>query len=262
MKHTFNVVLILILLFVFAQLIGLAVINKYFVQELPYDIQKPEFEEQTSFIPIFLIVIFGTILVLILIYFRAERIWKLWFFLSVIFTLLIAFSAFINQVLALLFAVVLALIKVYKPNVIVHNLTEVFIYGGLAAIFVPVLSVLSISILLILISIYDMIAVWKTKHMIKLAKFQSKLKVFAGLIIPYGKNKTAILGGGDIGFPLLFSGTILKTYGLIDALITVVFTSLALLTLLILAEKKKYYPAMPFISIGCFIGLLVINFIM
>ena len=41
------------------------------------------------------------------------------------------------------------------------------------------------SILLVLISIYDMIAVWKSKHMITLAKFQLDTKSFAGLAMNY-----------------------------------------------------------------------------
>ena len=103
-----------------------------------------------------------------------------------------------------------------------------------------------------------MIAVWKTKHMVKMAKFQTESKLFAGLLVPYGKNKVAVLGGGDIGFPLLFSGVILKSFGIMEAYIVSVFAALALLLLLVFSEKKKFYPAMPFISAGCFLGLLVV----
>ena len=48
-------------------------------------------------------------------------------------------------------------------------------------IFVPVVNVVSMIVILFLISVYDFIAVWKTKHMIRLAKFQAKMKLFAGL---------------------------------------------------------------------------------
>ena len=75
---------------------------------------------------------------------------------------------------------------------------------------------------------YDAYSVWKSKHMIKMAKFQAKSKVFAGLLVPYKKNreesklpkkgkvsfkgvKTAILGGGDVAFPLLFIGAVMKS---------------------------------------------------
>jgi len=261
MKHNIKITIILLSLFILAQLIGLVIVKNYISLPLPYNIEKPEIKETTSFIPLTFIILIATALALFLLYFRAKRVWKFWFFASVLFCLLIAFGVFVNETIALMLAAIFSLLKIYRPNVFIHNFTELFIYGGLAALFVPVLNIFSISILLVIISIYDMVAVWKTKHMIKLAKFQSKLKVFAGLLIPYGKDKTAILGGGDIGFPLLFSGTVLKVYGLQPALLTIIFTSLALLFLLLIAEKKKYYPAMPFISVGCFIGLLVVSLV-
>ena len=82
-------------------------------------------------------------------------------------------------------ATIFATYKVVKPNVYVHNFTELFIYGGLVAIFIQILNIYSAVVILILISLYDMYAVWKSKHIQKLAKFQTKSKVFAGLFIPY-----------------------------------------------------------------------------
>ena len=76
------------------------------------------------------------------------------------------------------------------------------------------------------------------------------------------KVSEAMLGGGDIGFPLLFSGVILKTLGLNQALIVSLCSALALLFLFIIAEKKKFYPAMPILSLGCLIGYLVVKFLL
>ena len=257
MKHSVKITAILVSLFLLAQLIGLFIVDSYLVEELPYDIQRPEFEEETSFIPIFVIIIIATIIAMILARFRAESLWKIWFFLAVVFTLAIAFSSVLPEIIALILSLLLAILKVFRRNLIVHNFTELFIYGGLAAIFVPILSILSISILLVLISLYDIYAVWKSKHMVKLAKFQAKMKLFAGIFIPYEK-KTAILGGGDIGFPLLFAGVILDKIGLLSSIIVILFSTLALLLLLIYSKKGRFYPAMPFISAGCFLGYLVV----
>lgn len=262
MKHTFNVTIALLGLFIAAQLIGFYILNKYNVKELPYEIERPEFEKETSYLPLITIILIATGIALLLAKFKAIRLWKFWFFLSVWITLLISFAAFVNQNIAIIMALIFAAWKTFKPNVITHNFTELFIYGGFAAIFVPVLSLLSISILLVLIAIYDAIAVWKTKHMVKIAEFQSELRIFAGLLIPYGKKheNKAILGGGDIGFPLLFSGVIMQEYGLLQALIVTLFVAIALLWLLLAGQKNKFYPAMPFIAAGCFIGLLVARF--
>jgi|SRR3989344_5003899 len=276
MKHNLRITFLLILLFLSSHFIGLFIIKHYLPkdQELPLNIEKPEFEEKTSYIPLIITILLATGLALILIRFKAFKIWKFWFLISVFVTLSIAFSAFIFEKLAIFIALTLAIWKTFKPNLYIHNLTEIFIYGGLAAIFVPVLNVFSIIILLILISIYDAIAVWKTKHMISMAKFQSESNIFAGLLIPYKSEKKikvkekissgsqAILGGGDIGFPLLFSGVMLKLFGYIPAIITSLTAALALFTLFLLAEKKKFYPAMPFITVGCLIGYLIVRIIL
>jgi len=102
-----------------------------------------------------------------------------------------------------------------------------------------------------------MIAVWKTKHMISMAKFQAKAKIFAGFLVPYGKNKTAVLGGGDIGFPLLFSGVILKSSGFLEASLVVTAVTISLALLFFFGSKNKFYPAMPYLTAGCFFGYLL-----
>ncbi|NQV09347.1 hypothetical protein HQ529_05855 [Candidatus Woesearchaeota archaeon] len=294
MKHTFKITLILIFIFLFAQIIGLVIINTYIdsqkTQEsgettftgLPFNIERPEVDESTSFIYIMIAVLIGTGLLLLLIKYRKMRLWKFWFFLSVLITLTIALAAFINEIFALSLAFVLAIAKIYRPNVYVHNFTEVLIYGGLAAIFVPMINMFSVFMLLFFISIYDFYAVWKSKHMVKLAEFQTSTKLFSGLFIPYKKEekekttekegklvkvKNAILGGGDIGFPLIFAGVTLKTLidsgvarniAFFESFIVVVTSTIALFWLLIKSKKDKFYPAMPFISIGCFLGYVLI----
>jgi len=312
MKHSLKITLFLVLIFIISQAIGLLVVNQYIDHQalhetgnvtyvdLPYDVQRPEVEEQTSFIYIILGVLIGTALVLLLIKLKKAGIWKFWFFLSVLICLTVAFYAFFKDMAGPVFlayaiptalAAVLAYYKIFKTNIYIHNFTEVFVYGGLAAIFVPILNLFSVVVLLILISIYDMYAVWKSKHMIALAEFQTELKVFAGLSIPYKlpkkskkkiihqgaktrteKVKTAILGGGDIAFPLLFGGVVMKdlmlsntmTIGFLKALIVPIFVAIALLWLLLKSKKDKFYPAMPFLTIGCLIGygvLFLLNLI-
>lgn len=259
MKHTYPVTIVLVLLFFAAQIIGLFVSSQYLKgNELPLNIERPEIEENQSYIPIVFAIIISTVIALILIKFKSVKIWKLWFLLSVFICLTIAFSAFLPQIISIIIALVLALVKIFSKNIFSYNITELFVYGGIAGLFVPILGISSVSILLILISLYDMIAVWKTKHMVKLAKFQSESNIFAGLYIPYKKNRQAILGGGDIGFPLLFAGVILKEFNFTSAIIVSIVTTLSLLALFMYAKKNKFYPAMPFLTAGCFIGYLIV----
>jgi presenilin-like A22 family membrane protease len=300
MKHTLKVTLILVAVFFLSQLIGLAITNQYIDHQittttgnvtwtpLPYDFTRPEVEGGSAFVTILAAILIGTLLVLILIKFKKVNWWRIWFLLAVVVTLSFAFSAFLNQWVALVLAVILGILKIFRPSIIVQNLTELFIYGGLAAIFVPILNLFWVFMLLIAISIYDMIAVWQSKHMIKLAKFQTKSKVFAGLLLPYSKPsakkikkvpkgykikktgiKTAILGGGDVGFPLIFAGVVMKDLmlvnpeliGFLKVLIIPVFVSIALLLLFLKSKKDKFYPAMPFISIGCIVGFIILRLV-
>ncbi|MDO8656389.1 MAG: presenilin family intramembrane aspartyl protease [Nanoarchaeota archaeon] len=301
MKHSLHITFIILGIFLLAQFIGLGVLYNYIdpaksqetgeteFKDLPIG-ERPPVDENTSFIPVIIAVIIGTVILLLLVKYKLSLVWKLWFLIAVTITLSTAWAAFVPIIVAFIAAIIFALWKIFKPNVWVHNFTELFIYGGLAAIFAPLFNLWSISILLILISIYDAYAVWKSKHMITLAKSQTDSKVFAGLLIPYSlpgfmkkkikeskavkivakasktsgatlpkvEVRTAILGGGDIGFPLIFAGVVLKELGLWQSLVIPFFALAGLAILLYYAEEKKFYPAMPFISAGCFVGLTVV----
>ncbi|MCK5282689.1 MAG: hypothetical protein KAK00_04735 [Nanoarchaeota archaeon] len=303
MKHNLKIIFILVAIFFMSQVIGLVIVSQYIdyektqetgeivANELPFDIERPPLEESSSFWYIIAAILMGTVLLLIIVRFRKIRIWKAWYFLSVFITLTIAFAAFIHQSLAIVLAMVVGYFKIFRPKILIHNFTELFIYGGLAAIFVPIMNIFSALMLLILISIYDMYAVWKSKHMVKLAKFTTETNVFAGLSVPYNKStgkiekiastklgvktskvKNAILGGGDIGFPLIFAGVVMKglmlnntvLIGFLKTLIIPFFTTIALYLLFIKGDKNKFYPAMPFLTAGCLSGygvIILINYI-
>lgn len=272
MKHTLKITIALIILFLAAQYVGLFIVKEYVtvekktvegnvtrevtIETLPYNIERPQIEEKTSYLSIFFIILISTGIIMLIIYFKLHRVWSFWFFLSAVVTLLIGFGAFLPQWIALILAVGLSIVKVYMKNTVIHNLTELFIYGGLAAIFVPVMNLYSVVILLVLISVYDYIAVRKSKHMVKMANFQAKSKAFAGLLIPY-EGRAAILGGGDIAFPLFFAGVMYKSYGM-QAFLVPIFAGLALSYLLFKTEKGKFYPAMPYITVGCLLSLVLL----
>ncbi len=291
MKHSWKITLIVLLIFLFAQLIGIGILYKYIdplksqesgkteFKELPIG-ERPPMDEQTSFLPIILAILIGTGILLLLMKYRLTVIWKIWYLFAVVLSLTVAWGLFLGKELAFAAALISGLWRLLKPNVWLHNLTELFIYGGLAAIFVPLLNLWSVIILLVLISAYDAYAVWKSKHMILLAKSQAKARIFSGLLIPYKisklgklgqkkekgskfklakvkltKVKTAVLGGGDIGFPLLFAGVLLKEMGLWQSLVIPFGALLGLGILMWKGDSGKFYPAMPFISAGCFLAL-------
>ena len=301
MKHNIKITLILLAMFIATQFIGLYVVDYYSpvkivdgemqnvsAPALPYGMQTPEVQEEMDFYKFFPSIILAFILAISLLFlltrFKAEFILKLWFFAVVTIALGISFNSFLPivkyaSIIALIIALPLAFIKIYRINFLVHNSTELFIYPGIAAVFVPILNLWTIIALLIIISIYDIWAVWHSGIMQKMAKYQiHNLKIFSGFFIPYVSNKVklrlqrikkhqlrnkrirvnlAILGGGDVVFPIITAGVMLNTFGTTSALFVIFGAVLGLAYLFFLAEKKKFYPAMPFISAGIFAGMIL-----
>ena len=69
------------------------------------------------------------------------------------------------------------------------------------------------------------------------------------------KVSVALLGGGDVVFPMILSGVLLHSIGLLPAIFTSIGATLGLASLFYYSEKGKFYPAMPFITAGCFAAL-------
>jgi len=290
-KHNIKITIIILAMFLITQFIGLYVVNHYSNPDnpLPYGMESPDVKQKSdyynSFLPSIVIAfIFAIVIFILITRFKLAVLMRLWFFLVIMIALGISLNSFFPNInhfplIALIFIFPLAIIKVFRQNILVHNLTELFIYPGIAAVFVPLLNIWTMIILLILISIYDMWAVWRSGLMMRMAKFQmNELKVFGGFLIPYISKKVrmklkklpksklkktkvraqvAILGGGDVIFPIITAGVMLKTFGIFGALFTIAGALLGLSYLLFLGKRNKIYPAMPFITAGIFLGILV-----
>ena len=292
MKHKVAITIILLGMFLITQVIGLFVVNHYLQpdNDLPLGLQTPELEKEKDFYSVFPSIIIAFIIAIVLFFlltrFKIEIILKIWFLLVVILALAISINTFFPKLsyamwIALAIAIPLGLLKMFHRHVLIHNVTELLIYPGVAAIFVPILNVWTLVILLVIISLYDAWAVWHSKIMQKMAKYQmNTLKVFGGFFVPYlskaqrakikkmkksdlkkkGKGmkvNVAILGGGDVVFPIISAGVMLKFFNIWAAVLVIAGAFLGLGALLMFSKKKKFYPAMPFISAGIFLGMLI-----
>lgn len=293
---------------------------------IPYNMEPPEIKKELSWsiLPtIIAAILLATLFFFILTKIRARFMLRAWFFFVILVTTAIALTALLlllfpslnvaiagtskmtfpltrASLAALTIALILAFYKVVKRNLIVHNFTELLIYPGLAAIFVPFLynisenitiKILGVIGLLLVISAYDMYAVWKSKFMVKLAKYQiQKLRIFTGFFLPYISTKAlkelkkvqrlkrlkklkpktkaklkgkrikvslAILGGGDVAFPLIFAGVVLRAHSFASALIVSIAVTISLFFLFAIAKRERFYPAMPFLTAGCIAGYLI-----
>ncbi len=295
-------------MFLITQIIGLAVVNSYIPNieqieingelvnitknPLPYNLDPPkELDKSSSLISIVIAFVIALVFIILLTKLKAIFFIRFWFFFVVSLVIGITLNSLFSylslpypSILALVIGVPLAIWKVFKRNVIVHNLTELIIYPGIAVVFVPLLNIWTVIILLILISIYDIWAVWHSGFMQKMANFQIKeLGIFGGFFVPYLNKKQralvkeakmklkqgkkiketkmkinlAILGGGDVVFPIITAGVILRSIGLLPAFVVVIGATLSLLLLFFYSQKGKFYPAMPFITAGLLLGIVV-----
>jgi len=297
MKHTAVVTWIMLALFLATQVVGLVLLNESLDPDAlargevdfekvmigGVELVRPETTGTQAVVLIGTAVLIGTILIFFLMKMQWHWFFKVWFFLAILACLSVAFSAVLPNPWPVLLALLLACWRIFKPDPFVHNFTELFIYAGLAIIFVPLLTLPSAIVMLLLISLYDAYAVWKSKHMVKLATFQTKSNMFAGMAVPYQwkipkkvksskksskktkqktiKVKTAILGGGDMGFPLFFAGTVFKAYGFYPAFIIPICAAVALAYLFFYGKQDTFYPAMPYLSTGCLVGLGIVHLI-
>ncbi len=299
MKHNTKITVLLIGMFFLTQLIGLFVFTTYVNGvQLPYGMEPPkEIQEKPQGPLIIIAFIIAVTLFFILIKIRAETFIRIWFFIVTILALGLAINAvltnlniYYSQLISILIAIPLTYFKIFRRNIITHNITELLIYPGIASVFIPLLNINWTILILLFISLYDIYAVWHSEFMQKMAKYQiNNLKFFTGFFIPYtskkeklkieelkkkyGNNQVelekqfmkskikinlAILGGGDIVFPIITAGVFYKTYfSIIPALIITLASTLALLYLFMIAKKGKFYPAMPFITIGIYLGMIV-----
>ena len=292
MKYDLRTMITLVLLFFLTQLIGLFILYKDISIKIGPTGEKeiahgetvlgprPEITGWETFVWLISGIAISTGLILVIVWLKKVLWWKGLFFISVFLTISLALGVFMKTEYAFVLAFLIAALKLYRPNLFIHNIAQVLMYSGIAILLVPLFDITWIIALLIVISVYDIYAVFKSKHMVKMALFQTKSKLFAGITIPLKKAKKikgkkvklreAIIGGGDVAFPLLFAGVVMEslmkssiTVGIafLKVLIIPIIVSLTLLVLLIKGQEGKFYPGMPFITAGCLIAYIIVSLI-
>ncbi|MBI5225829.1 hypothetical protein HY994_01150 [Candidatus Micrarchaeota archaeon] len=102
----------------------------------------------------------------------------------------------------------------------------------------------------VLISGYDFIAVFLTKHMIVLAERMSEKKTSLTVNFSH-KKQQVMLGSGDFVVPIVLSVSLLNSVGLFVAVAAAFGAAAGLGSLLYIMERKKgYYPGLPPIVFG------------
>ena len=259
------------------QLIGLYVGMQYigFMNAgiMPPVVENPA--KPSSAVIIFFYIMLMTVFILLVIKFLRRRV----FFIrglelfAVFFSSWLAFDAIIP--FGILAAIALVLWRALRPNPVNKALATVFAVVGAGAVIGASLEVVPALIFVVLLSFYDFISVFVTKHMVYMAKaivesdsaftlsFPHKFK--KTVTVEYGgkplktRKHTFQLGGGDILLPLLFSVSVLRQFSLVNALFSIFGSLVALTCLLYYISRRpgRALPALPVVSAGMLAGFIV-----
>jgi presenilin-like A22 family membrane protease len=235
-------------------------------------------------VPNFLaIFILATLFFISLIYFlklkKIKRaIFKIIFALVVFCGSTIFFKIWIGGIFAVLAGAALSVAWWLYHRVVVQNICLLFSMLGagifLGNVFLPD----SAAFLLLVFSVYDLVAVYVTKHMVVMAKEMIASGALAAVFIPMdlsglkvdinrvvtGGEKFLILGGGDIVFPLFFCVSMAGHYGIAGAMITAIFATAgfcASLYQFFNQRTRRPIPALPPIAFFSLLGYAVVFFL-
>ncbi len=147
--------------------------------------------------------------------------------------------------------------RIFPENTLLKNIGAMASISVVGVFLGVSLGIGPMLLLLIALAIYDLIAVFKTKHMVSLAKIFKKensaftLTLLANLTNKLKKQnplpkKTFELGSGDLVIPLAFSVSLLKNNLPNKAFLIPVFAYIGIsLTIWFALKYKKPLPALP-----------------
>jgi len=241
-------------LFVITQILGLAVANTLIKENIRTTIITENPEDIENAIGLFVYILVMTAFLLIIITFVKFRgITFLFESLALFATSVIVFGTLIPEVAGILTVLLIGLRFLLRESIVIKNIACLIAVAGAGSLIGVSLGVVPAAIFLVLLAIYDYIAVFKTKHMVKIAKAITKENVAFAFSIPT-REKVYQLGTGDLVMPLVFATAVLNkikaSAGLQIALLpiaVILFASLLglLATLYYCMKKKVAMPALP-----------------
>ena len=226
-------------------------------------------------------VVFLTLLILFFIFLsKYKRVARFSFRLFLVLVVFSGTSAIVSMVfnppwdLWVTFLIVAVFLSI--KNVLVHDIGIILAVAGVGSLLGLAISPSRAVIAMVVLSFYDIIAVYVTKHMVRMAKTMIESGATFGFIIPsqmkgfFSHKETAqaqvgagsqfmILGSGDIGLPVVLASSVVR-YSLTGAIVVAVFSLAGLFfTHLIFVNQKERKPiaALPPIATMSIIGYLI-----
>lgn len=167
--------------------------------------------------------------------------------------------------------------KVFRPSIFSQNVAALFTGPGVGALMGLSLGIVPSIIFMIILSVYDFVSVFITKHMITMAKAVTERPTAFTIAAPHEFKKATYvplkgvkkkahvfqLGMGDVIIPLMFSVSILNGFTIFHSLITMAGSAIALIALsMIITRKPMALPALPFVCSGALAGYILSLFLL
>jgi len=207
------------------------------------------------------------------------------FFVFYTLLLSIAVTDTASIFLSIIAAAILVVALIKYPEWYIINLCGIIVGVGAIGIFGISLSIFLVIVLLIGLSIYDAISVYKTKHMIDLADAVMDLKLPVMLVVPKTRKYSILketkglkekledkeereaffMGLGDIVMPgilVVSSFYNIPDNGLLIALSVMLGTLLGFAVLMSVVIKGKPQAGLPYLCSGAILGYVVSSYLL
>lgn len=221
----------------------------------------------------------ATILLLVLLkIFKGKFVFEILFSGAVIFGAQGPLGIVLPRIDAFFAAVVIVILRFAYPRILTQNVAIIIGVAGIAVSLGMSVKPLMAIVILIFLSAYDIIAVCKTHHMVKLFKGMAKKGAVLALIIPKSfslwrgkfnamksenKNEFIFLGTGDLALPVFFAISAFSS-GIKFSLFIISGTIIGLAVnhlIFISQQERKPIPALPVIALfsvcGYIFGFLI-----
>lgn len=275
MKIRFDFFLKEAVLFIAALAAGIFMAYHYGVTTIEADVVEPiEFSWPSVITMVAVFLAFS----LIMARFRsvARVVFRLFLFFIVFFGVNLFFGTFIRSPWDLAASVAAMALLYALRDVLTHNAGIILAISGIsAAIGLSITPDIGLFIL-VGMSAYDIIAVYRTRHMVRLAENMIHSGAIFGFLIPIrwrdflmNRDKAKIgqdfmiLGSGDVGVPLLFIASTVTT-SLPGAIIVGIFSVLGLFVthlLFVNQSERQAMAALPPIATASILGYLISLFL-
>lgn len=241
------------------------------------EIARTTYVPELDFGKLILYFLTATLIILFLIKIKkGKRLLSVFFILALFAGLQTVFNLWLNSLFAAVAAVAVLIFRSYYPRIWVHNVIMILVLGAIGGVFGLAVDPWTAALILVILSFYDIIAVFGTKHMVTMAKGLLERGIIIAFLIPENLDgwredpsqvkpgeKFIIMGGGDFALPLVLIASMVN-YNIFASLIIAGFALLGVLLthlFFIYPKKRRPIPALPPIALLSILGFFISFFI-